>query len=164
MRDDLSFGHRYLCFTFAFKIRVFELMAQETSASKTSDQMIRLNVFPLFRTFLPLPPLFAPDTQAIFLHVSDRFLFQESRISAIVNVCLCCGNAKFRTGNINLLFCSSSGGNVKILSGNLTGFSVFPLPLLRKYVQKLGYTFAETKFPFGIFLNSFMKLTFGYFF
>ena len=146
MRDDLSFGHRYLCFTFAFKIRVFELMAQETSASKTSDQMIRLNVFPLFRTFLPppLPPLFAPATQTIFLHVSDRFPFQELRISAIVNVCLCCGNAKFRTGN--LLFRSSSGGNVKILSGNLTGFSAFPLPLLRKYAPKLGYTFAETKF------------------
>ena len=103
-------------------------MAQETSTSKTSDQMIRLNVFPLFRTFLPppLPPLFAPATQAIFLHVSDRFPFQESRISAIVNVCLCSGHAKFRTGN--LLFCSSSGGNVKILSGNLTGFSAFPLP------------------------------------
>ena len=145
MRDVLSFGHRYLCFTFAFKIRVFKLMAHETSASKTSGQMIRLNVFPLFRTFLnpPLPPLFAPATQAI-LHVSDRFPFQESRISAIVNVC--CGNAKFRTGNINLFFRSSSGGNVKILSGNLTGFSVFPLSLLRKYVQKLGYTFAETKF------------------
>ena len=35
-----------------------------------------------------------------FLHVSDRFPFQESRISAIVNVCLCCGNAIFRTGNL----------------------------------------------------------------
>ena len=35
-----------------------------------------------------------------FLHVSDSFPFQESRISAVVNVCLCCGNAKFLTGNM----------------------------------------------------------------
>ena len=35
-----------------------------------------------------------------FLHVSDRFPFQESRISAIVNVCLRCGNSKFRIGNL----------------------------------------------------------------
>ena len=39
-------------------------------------------------------------TGTLFLHVSDRFPFQESRISAIVNVCLCCGNAIFRTGNL----------------------------------------------------------------
>ena len=84
MRDDLSFGHRYLYFTFAFKIRVSELMAQETSASKTSDQMIRLNVFPLFRTFLPppLPPLFAPATQAIFFTC-----FRQISVSGITYFC-----------------------------------------------------------------------------
>ena len=34
--------------------------------------------------------------------VKGRFPFQESRISAIVNVCLRCGNAIFRTGNLLL--------------------------------------------------------------
>ena len=34
--------------------------------------------------------------RTILLHFSDKFPFQESRISAIVNVCFCCGNAKFR--------------------------------------------------------------------
>ena len=48
MRNDLSFGHLYLCFTFVFKIRVVELMAQETSVCKTLDQKIRLNVFSFF--------------------------------------------------------------------------------------------------------------------
>ena len=50
--------------------------------------------------FLMFPSLRFQRNRNTFLHVSDRFPFQESRISAIVNVCLCCGNAKFRTGNL----------------------------------------------------------------
>ena len=42
---DLSFGRRFLCFTFAFKIRTFELWRGKTLASETSNQMIRLNPF-----------------------------------------------------------------------------------------------------------------------
>ena len=79
--------------------------------------------------------------------------FQESPISPIVNMCLCCGNANFRTRN--LLLRSSTVGNVKLRFGNLTDFSVFLLPLLHKYVQKLGYSFAVTKFSswnFSLFL------------
>ena len=43
---------------------------------------------------------FIREVEHFFPHVSDRFPFQESRISAVVNVCLCCGNAKFGTGNL----------------------------------------------------------------
>ena len=59
-------------------------------------------VFPLADTlrFLMFPSLRFQRNRNTFLHVSDRFPFQESRISAIVNVCLCCGNAIFRTGNL----------------------------------------------------------------
>ena len=59
-------------------------------------------VFPLSDTlrFFMFPSLRLQRNRNTFLHVSDRFPFHESRISAIVNVCLCCGNAKFRTGNL----------------------------------------------------------------
>jgi len=59
-------------------------------------------VFPLADTlrFLMFPSLRFPRYRNTFLRVSDRFPFQESRISAIVNVCLCCRNAIFRTGNL----------------------------------------------------------------
>jgi len=59
-------------------------------------------VFPLADTlrFLMFPSLRFQRNRNTFLHVSDRFPFQESHISAIVNVCLCCGNAIFRTGNL----------------------------------------------------------------
>ena len=57
-------------------------------------------------------------------------------------------------------FVRSTGGNVKIRSGNLTCFSVFPL--LRKYVQKVSYL-PKPGFPMAIFLYSYMKLTFEYF-
>ena len=64
-------------------------------------------------------------------------------------------------------FVPSSGGNVKILSGNLTGFSVFPsvsvvFTAYIKYVQKVSHL-RKPSFPVGIFLNSYMKLTFEYF-
>ena len=59
-------------------------------------------VFPLADTlrFLMFPSLRFQRNRNTFLHVSDRFPFQESRISAIVNVCLRCGNSIFRTGNL----------------------------------------------------------------
>ena len=57
-------------------------------------------------------------------------------------------------------FVRSTGGNVKIRSGNLTCFSVFPL--LPKYVQKVSYL-PKPSFPMAIFLYSYMKLTFEYF-
>ena len=53
-------------------------------------------------------------------------------------------------------FVPSTVGNVKLRFGNLTDFSVFLLPLLYKYVQKLGYSFAVTKFSswtFSLFLH-----------
>ena len=53
-------------------------------------------------------------------------------------------------------FVPSTVGNVKTRSGSLTDFSVFPLPLPHKYVQKLGYSLAETKFSswnFSLFLH-----------
>ena len=59
-------------------------------------------VFPLADTlrFFMFPSLRLQRNRNTFLHVSDRSPFQESRISAIVNVCLCCGKAIFRTGNL----------------------------------------------------------------
>ena len=59
-------------------------------------------VFPLTDTlrFLMFPSPRFQRNRNTFSHVSDRFPFQGSRISAIVNVCLCCGNAIFPTGNL----------------------------------------------------------------
>ena len=78
-------------------------------------------------------------TGALFNNVSDRFRFQESRISAIVIVSLCCGNVKFRAGN--LLFCSFFQQKREDTVRQLVGFFFpcsrpFRLPLLRKYLQK----------------------------
>ena len=72
----------------------------ETRDSVAETQ--RQRVFPLADAlrFLMFPSLRFQRNRNTFLHVSDRFPFQESRISAIVNVCLCCGNAIFRTGNL----------------------------------------------------------------
>ena len=50
-------------------------------------------------------------------------------------------------------FVPSSGGNVKIQSGNLTGFSVFPAVSV-SHLRK-------PSFPIGIFLHSYMKSTFS---
>ena len=121
-------------------------------------------VFPLADTlqFLMFPLLRFQRNRNTFLHVSDRFPFQESRISAIVNVCLCCGNAIFRTGN--LLF-RSFYWRKRERYGLATWlvFLCFRLfPLLRKYVQKVSYLL-KPGFPMGIFLYSYMKLTFEYF-
>ena len=68
--------------------------------------MIRLNVFPLFRTFLP--PLYAPAT--------------------------------YRKPIISFFFGRKPEDTIRQADG------FFRVPLLRKYVQKPGYTFAETKF------------------
>ena len=59
-------------------------------------------VFPLADTwrFFMFPSLRLQRKRNTFLYVSDRFPFQESRTSATVNVCFCCGNAKFRNGNL----------------------------------------------------------------
>ena len=121
-------------------------------------------VFPLADTlrFLVFPSLRFQRNRNTFLHVSDRFPFQESRISAIVNVCLCCGNAIFRTGN--LLF-RSFYWRKRERYGLATWlvFLCFRLfPLLRKYVQKVSYL-PKPVFPMAIFLHSYMKLTFEYF-
>ena len=43
---------------------------------------------------------FTREAEHFCLHVSDRFSFQESRFSTVVKMCLCCGNVKFRTGNM----------------------------------------------------------------
>ena len=97
-----------------------------------------------------------------FLHVSDRFPFQESRISAMVNVCLRCGNSKFRTGNLlfrsfywrkredtvrqpDLFFCVSVCFRYCVNTSK--NFHILPKP----------------GFSMGIFLYSYMKLTFEYF-
>ena len=55
---------------------------------------------------------------------------------------------------------------MKIRSCNLTVFSCFRhfrLQFLRKYVEKVSHL-RKLSFPFGIFLNSYMKIIFDYFF
>ena len=56
-------------------------------------------VFPLSDTlrFFMFPSLRLQRSRNTFLGIRR---FHELRISAIVNVCLGCGNAKFRTGNL----------------------------------------------------------------
>ena len=90
--------------------------------------------------------MFTTETDHCFTCFRRR-PFQEIPISPIVNMRLCCGNANFRTGNLLLR---------SFYRRNLTDFSVFLMPLLHKYVQNLGYSFAVTKFfswNFSLFLH-----------
>ena len=86
----------------------------------------------------------------------------ESRISAIVNVCVCCGNALFRTGN--LLFRSFYWRKREdtVRQPDLFFCVSVCFRLLRKYVQKVSYL-PKPGFPMAIFLYSYIKLTFEYF-
>ena len=68
---------------------------------------------------------------------------------------------------VTCFFIPSSGGNMKIRSGNLTGFSVFPSVSVAftayiKYVQKVS-NLRKPSFLVGLYLNSYMKSTFEYF-
>ena len=121
-------------------------------------------VFPLADTlrFLMFPSLRFQRNRNTFLRVSDRFPFQESCISAIVNVCVCCGNALFRTGN--LLFRSFYWRKREdtVRQPDLFFCVSVCFRLLRKYVQKVSYL-PKPGFPMAIFLYSYMNLTFEYF-
>ena len=104
-------------------------------------------VFPLADTirFLMFPSLRVQRNQNTFLHVSDRFPFQESSISAIVNVCLCCQETQ-NSVTETCYFVRSTCGNVKIRSGNLTCFSVFPSVSATAQIRPKSFIFAETRF------------------
>ena len=121
-------------------------------------------VFPLADTlrFLMFPSLRFQQNRNTFLHVSDRFPFQESRISKIVNMCLCCGNAIFRTWN--LLFRSFYWRKREdtVRQSDLF-FCVFVCFRYCINTSKKFHILPKPGFPMGIFLYSYMKLTFEYF-
>ena len=74
-------------------------------------------------------------------------------------VCLCCGNSKFRNGNLLFRSFYRRKGEDTVPQPDLC---FRPFPLLRKYVQKVSYL-RKPGFPIGIFLYSYMNLTFEYF-
>ena len=75
-------------------------MAETRDSVEKTHRQTRVYVSGYITVFHVSVAAFTREAEHFFLHVSDRFPFQESRISAVVNVCLCCGNAKFRTGNM----------------------------------------------------------------
>ena len=75
-------------------------MAETPDSDEETHRQTRVWVRGDITVFHDSVAAFTREAEHFFLHVSDSFPFQESRISAVVNVCLCCGNAKFLTGNM----------------------------------------------------------------
>ena len=75
-------------------------MVETRDSGVETHRQTRVYVSGYITVFHVSAAAFTREAEHFFLHVCDRFPFQESRISAVVNVCLCCGNAKFLTGNM----------------------------------------------------------------
>ena len=75
-------------------------MVETSDSGEETHRQTRVYVSGYITVFHVSAAAFTREAEHFLLHVSDRFPFQESRISTVVKVCLCCGNAKFRTGNM----------------------------------------------------------------
>ena len=114
------------------------------------------------------------DTLRVFTFITegDHFFpcfrkrpFQESRISPVVNMCLCCGNANFCTGN--LLLHSFYRPKREDTARQPDWFFLVSVRFRCRYCinksKKWVTHLRKPSFPVGIFLCSYMKLTFEYF-
>ena len=97
-------------------------MVEPSDSGEETHRQTRVYVSGYITVFHVSAAAFKREAEHFLLHVSDRFPFQEFPQSL-----RCVYVAETRNSvPETCFFVPSSGGNVKILSGNLTGFSVFP--------------------------------------
>ena len=75
-------------------------MAETRDSVAETKRQTRVSVSGYITDFHVSVAAFTGEGEHFFKHVSDRLKFQDSSIFGVVNVCLCCGNMKFCSGNL----------------------------------------------------------------